>query len=347
MQPTLGKLELLPLRAVLGALGLKPRELRATGGAQLAAKAGHHFITIGNQHFQSSRVGRLDMAFDHLRRALARLGQTKELKRPDVAPANVELVLLDRKLGRRGVGVVVVVQLFATNDESNRRHVRGSVWGLKVPIAPVVTDSVDHAGGPDRNPKHLDRPNRGAPAAKHQDVEDQKRADAQDARARIHMALHPVIRGAVPVFGHGFHVLRFGPIQLHAGQQQRLEPAGLRAVRVFFGFALGVVLAVNGNPLFGHHAGVQPKPEAEEMGDGRMQIEGTVRLGAVEVQRDAHDGDVRRDQRVGQDGPKAGPRQAFAREGCEGVQKCIHAMKRDPCGPRPVLREACILGGSP
>jgi hypothetical protein len=59
------------------------------------------------------------------------------------------------------------------------------------------------------------------------------------------------------------------------------------------GFAFGVVLAVNCGPLFGDHAGRKPKPEAEEVRSNRMQIEGTVRLAAVQKNSDASDGDMR------------------------------------------------------
>ena len=59
------------------------------------------------------------------------------------------------------------------------------------------------------------------------------------------------------------------------------------------GFTFSVVLAVNGGPLFGNHAGSKPEPEAEEVRSDRMQIERTVRLAAVQKNSDASDGDVR------------------------------------------------------
>jgi hypothetical protein len=60
------------------------------------------------------------------------------------------------------------------------------------------------------------------------------------------------------------------------------------------GFAFGVVLAVNGSPLFSDHASGKPEPEAKEMRSNRMQIERTVRLAAVQKNSDASDGDVRK-----------------------------------------------------
>jgi hypothetical protein len=94
-------------------------------------------------------------------------------------------------------------------------------------------------------------------------------------------------------FGH----LGFSAIQLAAGQQHGLDAACDGAVRVVHGFALGVVLAVDGHPFLGHHAGGQPQPETEEVRDHRVQFQRPVRLRAVQEDGDRRDGDVRGDQR--------------------------------------------------
>ncbi len=65
--------------------------------------------------------------------------------------------------------------------------------------------------------------------------------------------------------GDGFLVLGFLAIQLGAFQQHFADAAGLRAVRIVLGLALGVVLAVDGGPFLGHHTRRQPEPEAEEV----------------------------------------------------------------------------------
>ena len=72
----------------------------------------------------------------------------------------------------------------------------------------------------------------------------------------------------------------------------------VRAVRVVFGFALGVVFAVNRHPFFGDLPGGQPQPKTEEMRHGCVQIHRAVRLVAVQVDRDTGDGDVCDHQRV-------------------------------------------------
>ena len=65
-----------------------------------------------------------------------------------------------------------------------------------------------------------------------------------------------------------------------------------RAVRVFDGVAFGVMLAVNGDPFLGHHAGREPNPHAEKMLDNRMQIKRAMRLRTMQINGDASNGHV-------------------------------------------------------
>ncbi|MCY1544083.1 hypothetical protein D9M68_799380 [compost metagenome] len=95
---------------------------------------------------------------------------------------------------------------------------------------------------------------------------------------------------------------------------------------VAFLFALGVVLAVNGNPFLGDHAGGQPQPETEEMHDGRMQIQTAVRLAAMEKDRDRHDRDVRHHQRENDDLPPSGLRQTAGNEGEDVIHKAVMSL---------------------
>ena len=62
----------------------------------------------------------------------------------------------------------------------------------------------------------------------------------------------------------------------------------MRAVRVFSLLALGVVLSVNGRPFFGHLTGGHPQPKTEEVRCDGVQIQGPMRL--VAVQEDGHAG---------------------------------------------------------
>jgi hypothetical protein len=118
--------------------------------------------------------------------------------------------------------------------------------------------------------------------------------------AAVDVALDPVVGCANAVFGQGFGVGSFSLVQLDASEQQSLQAAGLRTVRVFFGLALGMVLAVHRDKLFGEHSGADPKPKAEKVRRNRPQIERTMRLGPVQEDRDRRDRDVRGDQGVKQ-----------------------------------------------
>jgi hypothetical protein len=66
-------------------------------------------------------------------------------------------------------------------------------------------------------------------------------------------------------------------------------------MRVFFGFAARMVFTMNGRPLLRFHAGRQPQPEPEEVADSRMQIKRAVRRVAMQIDRYARDGNVRKD----------------------------------------------------
>ena len=65
---------------------------------------------------------------------------------------------------------------------------------------------------------------------------------------------------------------------------------------ILLGLHLGVVLAMNGGPRLGLHAGGQPQPEAEKVTDDGVQLQGPVRLVAVQINRHRRDGDVGQDQ---------------------------------------------------
>ncbi|MCY1366425.1 hypothetical protein D9M69_533200 [compost metagenome] len=114
---------------------------------------------------------------------------------------------------------------------------------------------------------------------------------------RIKIALNPVVRGAVPIPLQRCCVPGLAAIEFRTFQQHSPDAIELRAVRVFRGFAPGVVLAMDRHPLPGHHPGGQPQPEAQEMAGDGMQIEGAMGLVAVQENRDRRDGDVGQAQR--------------------------------------------------
>src|SRR4051812_6051885 len=108
------------------------------------------------------------------------------------------------------------------------------------------------------------------------------------------MALEPVIRRALTILVERFLVLGFSAVKLRALPENGLYAARLRAVGVVWGLYLGVMLAVDADPLFRDHARGEPQPETEEMADGGVQVERAMRLRPVQEDRDARDRDVRK-----------------------------------------------------
>ena len=112
-------------------------------------------------------------------------------------------------------------------------------------------------------------------------------------KARVQIALNPVIRRTVTKTGHGFQVLGFFTVELSALRQHFFDAVHVGAVRIFSLLAFGVVLAVNRRPLFGDLACCQPQPEAEKMRSNRVQVQRPMGLMAVQENSHADHGDVR------------------------------------------------------
>ena len=232
------------------------------------------------------------------RRDLAHLGEAQHFQAAYVRPAEIELVPLQGQLRGRAVGVVVVVELFAADDDAPGDDVGARVLGRKIAIAPEVAQSVDDPRRRHRNPHHLDRPDRQSDWPEEEHIDNQHQPHALPAEARIDIALEPVVRGAGAVLLHGFLVLRFGAIQLGALKQDGADAARLRAVRIVGRLDEGMVFAMDRDPLLGDHSGGQPEPEAEEMADDGMQLQAAVRLGSMQEDRHCSNRDVR--QREGE-----------------------------------------------
>ena len=298
VQPALGQLQ---LGQVDTALCLDACQFGRARGSQFIGVLGHHLVAIGDDRLQ--RVGvRLwpDLPQFELGRCLANFGQTDQFHRADIGPADIEFKGLDREFGRSRVSVVVVVQFFAADDKAPRRYIGRSVRRFEIAITPVMANTVDDAGGHHRNPQHLHRPDRQADRTEHSQVYGQHHANTFPAEPGVEIAFDPVVGRAATVLGNRLRDLRFDAIELNAGQQQRLDATGLRAVRVFLGLAFGMVFAVDRHKFLGHHARGQPKPEPEEMFRDRMQVERPMGLSAVEKNRDRADRDVGHTQRYQQ-----------------------------------------------
>ena len=140
---------------------------------QRARVLGEHVVAVGDQRLQRLGVDRA-LGLGHRRpgRHAQHLGQAERLEHADVDPADVELVPLVRQLGRRRIGVVVVVQLLAADPDAPRRDVGAGVRRVVVAVAPEVADAVDDAGGVEResrssgSPRRPGRPRRTAPGSR-------------------------------------------------------------------------------------------------------------------------------------------------------------------------------------
>src|SRR6202007_1631773 len=106
-------------------------------------------------------------------------------------------------------------------------------------------------------------------------------------------------------------------VQEHPAPQDATDAELLRAMRVFRGLAFGVVLAVDGGPFPGHHAGREPQPETEKVALRWMKLERAMSLAAVKKYRHRSDGDVRQCERRERVTPPRKIENA-------GKQLCIH-----------------------
>src|SRR3546814_11108362 len=82
-----------------------------------------------------------------------------------------------------------------------------------------------------------------------------------------------LFRSTVTKALQGFRVCGFFAIQFGTAKEHLAQAEYDRRVGITFFFALGMVLAVNRHPFFGDHTRGQPKPEAKEMHDRRMQVQ--------------------------------------------------------------------------
>src|SRR6187402_1126258 len=160
-------------------------------------------------------------------------------------PTDIELPLAQGELGRAREGVVVVVQFFAANPEAPGRDVRRRVRALEIAVAPPVANAIDEAGGPERDPDHLDRPDGQANDAKQRNVDDRHEGRAPVRVLAEQLALEPVVRRAAAVLLHVGLVVAGLTVEGDTVEEDLLDAEHLRAVRIFLGLDLRVVLAVD------------------------------------------------------------------------------------------------------
>src|SRR3970040_1953568 len=134
------------------------------------------------------------------RRDMLQLRKAQRFEDADIQPADVELVPLDRQLGRSLIGVMVVVQFLAADQDAQWRDVRARIRRGPEPIAPVMANAVDDAGSPEGDPHDLRRQDqRARHDAEEDDVDGPYQGQAEYLKPRVEMALKPIVRSPVAV----------------------------------------------------------------------------------------------------------------------------------------------------
>ena len=121
--------------------------------------------------------------------------------------------------------MVVVVQLLAADQDAPGHDVLARIGHIViVAVAEEVTDAVDHAGGPERDPDDLRQQDQHAGHdAEQGDVDRAHQEQAVDRVARVNVVFHPVVGRAVTVALHRFLVGRFLHVQEHATPEDPVD----------------------------------------------------------------------------------------------------------------------------
>src|SRR5688572_9385797 len=89
------------------------------------------------------------------------------------------------------------MQFLTADPEPPRQHIGGIIRSFIIAVTPIMADAIDAASGVQRNPDHLDRPNRQPERAEQQNLDDHQQSNAGNRkRTVIQIALQPVLRHA-------------------------------------------------------------------------------------------------------------------------------------------------------
>ena len=80
---------------------------------------------------------------------------------------------------------MIIVQLFATDQDAPWRYIGRGIRRLKVAITPEVADAVDHTCRKKGNPNHLARPKRNAGDAEQNRIDDQQQRHPKKIMASV------------------------------------------------------------------------------------------------------------------------------------------------------------------
>src|SRR5690554_6796715 len=122
------------------------------------------------------------------------LGHTEQLEQANVTPANVHFIPAAGQFRRVRISMVIVVQLFTTDQDAQRRYISSVISTFIVTIPDVVTNTVNHTGRPHRDPHHLHSPDPDTIYPKQHQIDHRHQSNAEKFVGGIDLALHPVFR---------------------------------------------------------------------------------------------------------------------------------------------------------
>ena len=154
--------------------------------------------------------------------------------------------------------MVIVMQLFAANQDAPGRNIGGSVTAFEIAVADSVAKAIDHARSKHGDPHHLYGPHGDAQRAEQGEVYQCHKGYATDLEAAVDIALDPVIRAVLAVDAQGVFVFGLFHIKLCALAQYGRQSFVNGAVGIFWRLAFGMVFTVNSGPFTGVHAGGEP-----------------------------------------------------------------------------------------
>src|SRR5437588_8605721 len=209
------------------------RDFVGVGLLERTCIAGKYGIAVGDHRLQRLEIGvELGTVELQARRHLAHGCEAEHFQRAYVHPAYIELIPARRQLGRGTVGMMIVMELFAADQDAPRHDIAARVFAQEIAVAPVVSDAIDDARGRDGDPRHLNCPDGRPDRTEQREVDYQHEAAALPGKRRVDIALYPVIGRAEAVFLERFLILRFVALELRTLPEHLLDASGLRTVQI-------------------------------------------------------------------------------------------------------------------
>src|SRR5688572_9836040 len=188
--------------------------------------------------------------------------------------------------------MMVVMQLFTNNPESERNDVAAVIFRVEVAIANRVTDAVDDVTK-DGNPhRHRTEHNNAPRQTEEHQIDARHDQQAQCALARVNFAFHPIGRATAAILGQ--HLVILGSLAVKKDTAENNREQTFFDRRMWIAFTIGecMMLAMASDPLERNNSCGKPKPRAHELFDNRMKLYTFMRCGAVQVQRHTQIRDV-------------------------------------------------------